>query len=93
VLGLTYLLELRLEGASALGQTLAEPLGLSLQLPLAQILEALLVGMDLIHDGLDALALTVESGAEDRCHQRFNHSESKYNRCVIMYSATASGTQ
>ena len=93
VLGLPNLLQLGLERAGALSQTLAKPGRLGLQLGLAQLLEPLLVAVDLVHDRLDALALPVESRAEDRRHQCLDHSGSKYNRCVVMYSATGSGTQ
>jgi hypothetical protein len=49
--------------------------------------------VDLIYDRLNTLALSVEPRTEDRRHQWLDHSGSKYNRCVAMYSATASGTQ
>src|SRR3954469_16532415 len=93
VLGLADLLELGPQFTGTLRQPLAKATGLSLEIRFAQVLELLLAFVDLVHDRLDLLALPVEPGAEDRRHQWLNHSGSKYNRCVAMYSATASGTQ
>ena len=44
-------------------------------------------------DRLDALPLPFEPRAEDRGHECLDHAGSKYNRCLVIYSATASGTQ
>jgi hypothetical protein len=93
VLGFAHFLQLGLESTSGLTETLTKPKGLSLQLVLAEIPEPFLVAVDLVHDRLNTLALSVEAGAEDRCHQCLDHSASKYNWCAMMYSATRSGTQ
>ena len=93
VLGGPHLLELLLDRAGTLREALAEALGLGLELGLAECLESLLGGVDLVHHRLEAFALAVESSAEDRGHQGFDHAGSKYNRCRATYSATASGTQ
>ena len=93
MLGFSHLVELSLERAGALVQPLAKAGGLSLQVGFTEVLEPFFLGVDLIHDGLDALPLPVESRTEDRGHERLDHSASKYNWCRAMYSATASGTQ
>ena len=93
VLGFSHLVQFGLERAGALGQPLAKAGGLGLQVGFTEVLEPLLLGVDLVHDGLDALPLSVESSTEDRGHESLDHSAFKYNWCRAMYSATASGTQ
>ena len=93
MLGLANLFQFSLERPDPGSQTLPKARGLSLELGLVQLLESLLVTVDLVHDRLNALALPVESRSEDRGHECLDHSGCKYNRCVVMYSATASGTQ
>ena len=54
--------------------------------------EPLFVPVNGVDDRLDALAVAVEAGAEDRGHEGFDHAGSKYNRCREIYPATGSGT-
>src|SRR3989449_5719874 len=58
-------LDLRGERTGALGDEAAQLRRLALQLPVRQPLEACLVAMNRVHDGTDALQLTLELGAED----------------------------
>ena len=93
VLGRADLLQLGLERAGALRETRPERRVWALSSSSVRSLSrssSPWIGVD---DRLDALALALEPRAEDRGHQCLDHSGSKYNRCLAMYSATASGTQ
>ena len=73
-------LQLGLDRAGPLGQPGAERRGLTLELLLGQGREPLFVPVNGVDDRLDALAVAVEAGAEDRGHEGFDHAGSKYNR-------------
>jgi hypothetical protein len=72
-------IQLGLDTANPLRQAFLEASSLGLEVGFSHILEPFLMSVDLLHHRLDALALAVEAGAEDRCHQCLDHSGSKYN--------------
>src|SRR5262245_15955898 len=93
VFGGPYLLQLRLDRPGPPSEPGAEGGGLPLELVLGQAGKPLLMPVDEVDDRLDALAVAVEAGAEDRGHEGFDHAGSKYNPCREIYPSTASGTQ
>ena len=69
VLGGLDLLQLGLDGSGPLAKPLPELPGLVLQLGLAEPLELLFLSVDPVHNGLEALALALVPGPQDRGHQ------------------------
>ena len=86
VLRLLEALDLRLQGAGALRNGVAEPGGLRLQLAVGDFLETHFVLVNRIHDRLDAFQLAVEPRPEDSGEPTIGHytpsGTARASRCI-----------
>ena len=73
MLGLLETLDLGMQRASPLCDDFPEFRGLRLEIGVAEIFETLLLLQNRIHDRLDALQRTIESGPENLCEQTVCH--------------------